>query len=135
MKLAVAETHFALRSPINAVELPHLQTGIKLRLCEVDALFAATYRDSNGFEQRMVITVEAKKKNQRILEEQVIWQVKATFTATPIDPVMPIAMLSVNNGIYFAEFKAARRNELENFMALELQEEALYTPHPHVKGI
>lgn len=135
VKLAVVETHFALRSPIDVVELTLLQIGIKLRLCEVDSLFAATYRDSNGCEQRMVITAEAKKKNQRILEEQVIQQVKATFTATPINLVVPIVMLSVNNGIYLAEFKAVRRNELENFMALELQEEALYTFHPHVKGI
>ena len=83
----------------------------------------------------MVITAEAKKKNQRIVEEQVIQQVNAAFNETPINLVVPIAMLSVNNGIYLAEFKAVRRNELENFKALELQEEALYTFHPHVKGI
>ncbi len=55
--------------------------------------------------------------------------------ASPPSRISHIAMLSVNNGIYLAEFKAVCRNELGDFTALELQEEALYTFHPHVKGI
>ncbi|CAB3803522.1 hypothetical protein [Pararobbsia alpina] len=135
VKLAVVETHFALRSPIDVVELTHLQIGIKLRLCEVDALFAATYRDEKGQRQRMIITAEAKKKNQRILEEQVVQQVKAAFNETPVDLVVPIAMTSVTNGIYVAEFKGIRRSELANFTALELEQEASYELCPNVKGI
>ncbi len=135
VKLAVVETHFALRSPIDVVELTHLQIGIKLRLCEVDALFAATYRDENGELQRMVITAEAKKKNQRILEEQIVQQVKAAFNETAVGLVVPIAMTSTPAGIYVAEFKGVRRGELEDFTALELEQEALYELCPRVKGI
>ncbi|MDR5855858.1 hypothetical protein P9239_18580 [Caballeronia sp. LZ062] len=135
VKLAVVETHFALRSPLKVIELNHLQIGIKLRLCEVDALFAASYVDENGDVQQLIITAEAKKKNQRILEEQVIQQVKAAFSETNTDLVVPIAMTSVASGIYIAEFKAVRRDELADFTALELAEEASYELCPSVKGI
>ncbi|WP_193727190.1 hypothetical protein [Burkholderia sp. BE17] len=135
VKLAVVETHFALRSPIDVIELTHLQIGIKLRLCEVDSLFSAKYRDENGVTQQMIITAEAKKKNQRILEEQVMQQVKAAFNETPVNLVVPIAMTSTTDGIYLAEFKAIRRNELAIFTELELEQEALYELCPRVQGI
>lgn len=135
VKLAVVETHFALRSPINVVELNHLQIGIKLRLCEVDSLFSATYVDEHGEMQRMIITAEAKKRNQRILEEQVIQQVKAAFNETKVDFVVPIAMTAADTGIYIAEFKGVRRGELPAFNALELEQEALYELKPRVQGV
>jgi hypothetical protein len=135
VKLAIVETHFALRSPINVVELSHLQVGIKLRLCEVDSLYAATYLDSDGKEQRMVITAEAKKRRQRILEEQVMQQVRAAFSETPVDLVVPIAMTAGETGIYLAEFKAVRRLDLPSFAMLELETEAIYELVPSVPGI
>lgn len=135
VKLAVVETHFALYSPIDVVELNHLQVGIKLRLCEVDSLFAATYRDDDGEHRQLVITAEAKKKNQRILEEQVMQQVKAAFNETRVDLVVPIAMTAAETGIYVAEFKAVRRGELDDFEALELETEMLYELVPAVRGI
>ena len=135
VKLNVVETHFALYSPINVIELNHLQIGIKLRLCEVDSLFAADYRDEDGKVCKLVITAEAKRKNQRILEEQVVQQVKAAFEETPVNLVVPIAMTAAGTGIYVAEFKAVRRSELAAFEALELEAEMLYELVPAVKGI
>lgn len=136
VNLRVVETHFAIRSPIEVTELTHLQIGIKLRLCEVDALFAAFYRDpADGETKRLIITAEAKKKRQRILEEQVIQQVKAAFNETPVDLVVPIAMTAVEGGIYVAEFKAVQRAELADFDTLELETEALYELVPRVPGI
>lgn len=135
VKLAVVETHFALRSPIDVVELTHLQIGIKLRLCEVDALFAATYRDEHGDLQRMIITAEAKNKDQRILEEQIIQQVKAAFNETSVDLVVPIALTAAATGIYVAEFKGVYRDALKDFDALELEQEALYELKPSVQGV
>lgn len=135
VKLAVVETHFALFSPIHVVELNHLQIGIKLRLCEVDALFAAKYLDKEGEMHPLIITAEAKKKNQRILEEQVMQQVRAAFQETPTNLVAPIAMTAVECGIYLAEFKAVRRDELNSFKELELEVEKVYELVPPVKGV
>lgn len=135
VKLAVVETHFALHSPLNIVELNHLQIGIKLRLCELDALFAAYYTDSEGETRRLVITAEAKKRGQRILEEQVIRQVRAAFAETDVGLVVPIVMTVAEGGIYVAEFKAVRREDEPTFDALELETDALYELVPSVKGI
>jgi hypothetical protein len=135
VKLAIVETHFALVSSIDVVEINHLQIGIKLRLCEVDSLYAATYQDSGGHMHQMVITVEAKKRNQRILEEQVMQQVRAAFREMPVPLVVPIAMTVADKGIYLAEFEAVRRGELQSFRALELASEALYELIPAVPGI
>jgi hypothetical protein len=135
VRLAVVETHFALFSPIKVLELNHLQIGIKLRLCEVDSLFAATYVDDDGLEKRLIITAEAKKRNQRILEEQIVQQVRAAFNETPVDVVVPIAMTSAEDGIYLAEFRAVRRSDIGEFVSLVLETEMLYELVPRVKGI
>lgn len=135
VKLNVVETHFALYSPINVIELNHLQIGIKLRLCEVDSLFAATYLDGERKAHRLVITAEAKKKNQRILEEQVMQQVRAAFQETSVNLVVPIALTAVAGGIYLAEFKAVKRDELNSFDELTMETERLYELLPAVQGI
>lgn len=136
VRLAVVETHFALFSPISVVELNHLQIGIKLRFCEVDALFSAIYLDNNGKLMPMIITAEAKNKKQRILEEQIMQQVHAAFSETAVDTVVPIAMTSEDGGIYLAEFESIKREELEeDFVSLRLRTEVLYELHPKVKGI
>jgi hypothetical protein len=135
VKLAVVETHFALVSPIKVMEVSHLQIGIKLRLTEVDSMYSATYLDEAGELRQMIITAEAKKRRQRILEEQVIQQVRAAFHGTKTEVVVPIAMTAAGGGIYIAEFKMVRRSELADFEMLELQSEALYELTPNVKGI
>ena len=136
VKLAVVETHFALNSPIEIEELSHLQVGIKLRQAEVDSLYIATYVDESGASKQMVITAEAKKKGQRIIEEQILQQVRAAFQAMPkIELVAPIAMMSKNRGIYIAEFAAIKRTELASFTVLELVSEGFYELIPSVPGI
>ncbi len=135
VRLAVVETHFALFSAIEVLELNHLQIGIKLRLCEVDALFAATFRQADGGLEQLIITAEAKNKKQRILEEQIMQQVRAAFSETDINRVVPIAMTSEAEGIYVAEFESIRRDELEQFTSLTLKTEVLYELIPRVKGI
>lgn len=135
VKLAILETHFALFSQLDVMELFHLQIGIKLRRTEIDSLYAATYRRDDGSEARMIVTVEAKKKNQRILEEQIEQQFRAAFTETDVDLVVPVAMTIESDGIYLAEFKGVRRDELANFVDLELASETLYELVPEVRGI
>jgi hypothetical protein len=135
VKLAVVETHFALTSPLNIIELTHLQIGIKLRLCELDSMFAAYFIDADGKTHRVIITAEAKNKKQRILEDQILRQVTAAFSETKVDFVVPIVMTSAAGGIYIAEFKAVHRDDLESYKKLELASEALYELVPRVNGI
>jgi hypothetical protein len=152
VKLAVIESHFALTSPLDLIEMSHLQIGIKLRKTEIDSLYSAVLRHPDGSTERVLITAEAKKRNQRILEEQVVQQVKAAFKITepaptssrsrpsqpvgpPVDLVVPVAMTAAKNGIYVAEFKPVRRAEAEKFDELELIADALYELVPPVKGI
>ena len=137
IKLNLVETHFALFSEIDVIELNHLQIGIKLRLTEVDSLYTATYLDEAGEKCQLIVTVEAKKKRQRILPDQIVRQVKAAFNATPIDIdlVVPLAMASAGGGIYVAEFKPIRRQDSETLETLELAIEVLYKLKPPVKGI
>lgn len=143
-KLAVVETHLALetRLRIDIQEVAHLQVGIKLRLAEVDSLYTATYRDAaNGELRRLFVTVEAKKKGQRIIEEQIVRQVHAAFKATAADLVVPLAMVAVgdsrdsNHGLYIAEFVAVERKKADDFEGLVLAGEAFYELVPPVKGL
>lgn len=136
VKLTVVETHFALMSKLNVQELNHLQIGIKLRLAELDSLFSATYLDPD--DQRLkslLITAEAKKRDQRILEDQIIRQVHAVFSATDTDLVVPLVMTPVDDGIYIVEFHPVRREDFAAFDRLTLASEALYELVPRVKGI
>jgi hypothetical protein len=140
VKLAVVETHFALRSPINVIEISHLQVGIKLRLTEVDSLYSGVYEDDGGRRHALVITTEAKKRGQRILEGQVVRQVQAAFDETPVDLVVPTAMAVVDldtgeSGIYFVEFERVRRGEQIGLESLTVCERAVYVLRPAVKGI
>ena len=135
INLDLVETHFALYSALQVIELNHLQIGIKLRLTEVDSMYAATYIDSEGRGQQLIITVEAKKRRQRILPDQIVRQVKAAFDETPVDLVVPLALVSAAGGIYAAEFKPVRREDAADLESLELAKEVLYRLKPPVKGI
>jgi hypothetical protein len=137
IKLALVETHFALFSDLKVVELNHLQIGIKLRLTEVDSMYAATYLDDAGEKKQLVITVEAKKRGQRILADQIVRQVKAAFNETPdtVGLVAPLALVSVGGGIYLAEFMPIRRSESAELQSLILAKEVLYRLKPSVTGI
>lgn len=137
IKLALVETHFALFSNVKVLELNHLQIGIKLRLTEVDSMYSATYLDEAGEKSQLVITVEAKKRGQRILADQIVRQVKAAFNETPdtVGLVVPLALASVGGGIYVAEFVPTRRSESAELETLTLAKEVLYKLEPTVKGI
>lgn len=135
IKLGLVETHFALYSDLDVIELNHLQIGIKLRLTEVDSMYTAIYIDSKDKKQQFIVTVEAKKRRQRILPDQIVRQVKAAFKATQVDLVVPLALVSVGGGIYLAEFKPVRRQDSAELETLELAKEVLYKLKPLVKGI
>jgi hypothetical protein len=135
LKLAVVETHFALFSSLEVEQISHLQIGIKQRRTEIDSLYAGVLKTGSNTAEHILITVEAKKKNQRILEEQIEQQVRAAFRLSRTNLVVPIAMVAAEDGIYVAEFKGVRRDGLAHFYELNLSSEALYELVPKVKGI
>ncbi len=138
VKLAVVETHFALLSPLKGrvSEIHHLQVGLKLRKTEIDTMFLATLVDDDGEPVPVLITAEAKKGGQRIVESQIVRQVKGAFPALPtMNRVLPIAMTSVAQGIYVAEFQQVSREEVATFDELELLAEGFYKLVPPVNGI
>ena len=135
IKLGLVETHFALHSDLQIIEINHLQIGIKLRYTEVDSMYSATCEDADGQPRQIIITVEAKKRRQRILPEQIIRQVKAAFSGTSVDTVVPLALVSAEGGIYVAEFVPIQRAQSDELETLYLAKEVLYKLRPPVKGI
>lgn len=139
VNLRIIETHFATgeNTQINALELSHLQMDIKLRKVQIDALFLAQH--APGLDEKLesvLITVEAKQGNQRILTEQIARQIRAAFESTKTDLVIPTAIAAIRNkGIYVVEFKSVRRDEIQNFTAPIFHRDAMFVLQPTVKGI
>ncbi|KVF79356.1 hypothetical protein WS75_03855 [Burkholderia sp. FL-7-2-10-S1-D7] len=139
VNLRIVESHFAIgdNRQIEPLEVNHLQMDIKLRRVQIDALFLALREpcpdDPSG---RVLITVEAKQGNQRILREQIARQVKAAFESTDNDVVIPIAIAAIKDkGIYVVEFRAVHRAESDTFESPQFHREAMYVLSPTVKGI
>lgn len=138
VNLRIIESHFAnaTGSQIEALELTHLQMDIKLRKVQIDALFRALHAVSGGKQSEVLITVEAKQGNQRILTEQIGRQVIAAFESTDTDLVIPVAIAAIRNkGIYVVEFAAVTRESLGEFSVPTFHRDAMFVLQPKVKGI
>jgi len=138
VNLRIVESHFANAEnmQIDALELTHLQMDIKLRKVQIDALFRALHEEIDGKQSDVIITVEAKQGNQRILTEQIGRQVLAAFESTDTDLVIPVAIAAIKNkGIYVVEFAAVTRATLSNFSAPKFHRDAMFVLQPRVKGI
>ncbi|OQR26668.1 hypothetical protein BWR59_29880 [Pseudomonas sp. Bc-h] len=138
VNLRIIESHFASasNSQIDALELTHLQMDIKLRKVQIDALFRALHAAPDGKQSEVLITVEAKQGNQRILTEQIGRQVIAAFKSTETDLVIPVAIAAIRNkGIYVVEFAAVTRETLDQFSVPTFHRDAMFVLQPKVKGI
>lgn len=136
VNLRVVESHFATgqSKQIDALELSHLQMDIKLRKVQIDALFRAVYRGDGGEQKSVLITVEAKQGNQRILTEQIQRQIVAAFESTDTDLVIPLAIAAIKGqGIYVVEFQAVERDA--DTGAPVFHRDAMFVLQPPVKGI
>lgn len=139
VNLRIIETHFAIgqNRQIEPLELNHLQMDIKLRKVQIDALYLANCdpcedNPSGG----VLITVEAKQNNQRILTEQIARQVRAAFQSTSNDLIVPLAIAAVvGKGMYVVEFKAVKRADIETFQTPIFHRESMITLQPPVQGI
>lgn len=138
VNLRIIESHFAnaTNSQIDALELTHLQMDIKLRRVQIDALFRALHAAPDGTQSDVLITVEAKQGNQRILTEQIGRQVIAAFESTDTELVIPVAIAAIKNkGIYVVEFAAVTRDTLGQFSVPTFHRDAMFVLQPKVKGI
>ena len=135
VNLRIVETHFSVISEQPIAQLTHLQMSVKLRETEIDALFLATCKTDEG-EYRAIVTCEAKQSRERVLEHQIISQVKAAFEETQVDVVIPIALRAVRGvGFYVVEFEAVRRADAASLEGLSVSQEAIYELRPPVPGI
>lgn len=154
VNLRVIETHFAVASSIHVVQLSHLQMSVKLRRTEIDALFLA-HCLGEGRQFRALVTCEAKQRRERILEHQIVQQVKAAFEITAasrrtragrnavetsltndVDLIIPVGMRAVRGvGFYLVEFKPVTRAEAPSLEQLEIAADAVYELKPPVPGI
>lgn len=139
VNLRVIESHFAIgeNKQIDALELNHLQMDIKLRKVQIDALYLARCAPSDSDTSGSVlITVEAKQGDQRVLIEQIARQVRAAFQSTENDRIIPTAIVAIRGkGMYVVEFKAVHRSELENFDLPKFHRDAIFILTPSVQGI
>ena len=146
VNLKVFEYHFAVTSPLEVVELTHLQIGVKLGNSEVDSLFLATLKIDNDNAAKALITCEAKQEGQRILEHQLIEQIVAANRSIKglnlgIDYIVPIAIKAIppNGEVFIVEFApwTPEMAELDESKLpdLSLASQALYALRPPVKGV
>lgn len=135
VNLGVIETHFGVYSPLNVVQLTHLQMSVKLRATEIDALFLAVCHDK-GVERRVLITCEAKQHRERILDQQIIEQVGAAFETVDVDFIVPVGLRAVKGiGFYLVEFKGIERDKFARSDQLVVENEIVYELKPALKGI
>ena len=84
----------------------------------------------------MLVTCEAKQEKDPIIPSQIINQVRAAFSETEIDIVVPIGLRTIRGvGFYLTEFVAVNRQDAEELEELHLASDAIYELSPSVKGI
>ena len=137
VRLRIIETHLALVSQRNIVQVDHLQMSVKLRNSEIDALFLAVEQRGTALEE-LIVCCEAKGRRDDILEDQVLAQVRAVFALHGIthDIVIPMAVKAHTlSEIYVVEFDAVQRQGAQALTALTVASDALYQLVPPVPGI
>ncbi|MGH7019214.1 MAG: hypothetical protein ACREEY_05010 [Brevundimonas sp.] len=126
LKLVEAHLAFASAGETAIRDLVHLQTGMKTQP-EIDATFIATYAGADGVEKHILLTCEAKREKERLLEEQLRFQVRAGMNATfafnnpPVEGVKPMGIQLVDwqtergleRLIYIVEFRTIERKVYE----------------------
>ena len=136
VQLRVVETHFAVAGVFKLLELAHLQSGIKLRKTEIDALFlgkTGTLKQP----QPVLVTCEAKQASDPLIESQIINQAQAAFAANEdVEVTVPIGLRAIKGvGFYVVEFEAVKRKDAHLLTQLTLASDSILELKPSVKGI
>jgi hypothetical protein len=138
------EHHLSTKSPLDFRELTHLQVAVKLgKASEVDALFWGVVKPASGEQYNVMVTCEAKRTQDPILEDQIVRQVRATFKSVAplglnVNTVIPIAIKSVKGGLlYVVEFAPWTKDDASDPSKEELVavSRGLYQLLPPVPGV
>jgi hypothetical protein len=138
VRLRVIETHLALFSERNIVQLDHLQMSVKLSNTEIDALFLAVEQIGPGETRETIVCCEAKGVRDDILEDQVIRQIQAVFGMAGVSQnwVLPIAVKALRpSEIHVVEFEAVERAAAPGLTTLKIVSGAVYEFVPPIPGI
>lgn len=138
VRLRVIETHLALYSKWDVLQVDHLQMSVKLGKTEIDALYLALLQRDRGEMQEAIVTCETKGLSDDILEDQVLSQVLATFSMPGVnqDLVIPMAVKARGpSSLHVVEFEAVARAEALTTASLRVSTEAVYEFVPQIQGI
>jgi hypothetical protein len=138
VRLRIVEAHFALVSPRKIRQIDLLQMNVKLAQTEIDALFLGQEETSPGRFQEVIITCEAKRGRDDILESQILQQAKAPFSMSQIqqDHVVPLAVKSVGpSQVYVVEFEELDRATSSSVTSLTVASDSLFEIRPRVPGV
>src|SRR6266699_1784737 len=134
-KLRLVQSHLALCSERVFIEVSELQQNLKQSGAEIDGLFLGKVNSNNS----MLITVEAKGRNDDILQVQVVAQVNAAMKMKSIQRnleaiagevnkfyILPMAMKVIEDSVvYIAEYKPVKYVKNRRIKLVSLVRESL----------
>jgi hypothetical protein len=134
--LNLIATHLALHSSLDLVSVELLQTNVKLRNAEIDALFLGQSADSAGPESgRVLVCAEMKHRREMLEDEQILRGAEAGRREAAASlglreiVVVPMGVKALSDGlIWIVEFSPL-------FPPLASVSEGLYRLQPPVPGI
>jgi hypothetical protein len=138
VRLRVLETHLALLSKRNWVQVDHLQMSVKHGKSEIDGLFLGVEELPDGNRQEVIICCEAKGRNDDLLEEQIIAQVRVVLEDSAVmqTVALPIGIKAVSpSHVYVAEFDVITKEDLDDLESLSIVSDAVFEFVPTVPGI
>ncbi len=144
-KLRLVQSHLALCSERVFIEVSELQQNLKQSGAEIDGLFLGKVNSNNS----MLITVEAKGRNDDILQVQVVAQVNAAMKMKSIQRnleaiagevnkfyILPMAMKVIEDSVvYIAEYKPVKYVKNRRIKLVSLVRESLCQIMPPVEGV
>lgn len=139
VRLRIIDTHLALFSKRQIIQVDHLQTSIKLGKNEIDAVLLAIEDHLDGTTSESVVCCEAKNRREDIIEEQIIGHVRSmfkSFTGLAQEVAIPICVKTIGpSRIRVVEFEAVQRSNADELMQLTISSDAIYQLVPPVPGI
>jgi hypothetical protein len=134
--LNLIATHLALCSPLKLASIQLLQTNVKLRNAEIDALFLAQNANETGHESsRILVCAEMKHRREMLEDEQILrgaeaaGQEAADRLGLRKVTVVPMGVKTLTDGlVWIVEFS-------HDFPPLVSVSERLYRLEPPVPGI
>jgi hypothetical protein len=138
VRLRILEAHLALVSRRNWVQIDHLQMSVKHGKREIDGLFLGLERTAGDQMRQVMICCEAKGRNDDLLEEQIVGQVRVVLEDPAVTQAvaLPIGIKAVGpSQIYIAEFDEVTSHEVGTLESLSIVSDALFELVPQVPGI